>query len=70
MSERRNSPYVQDVLFSSICVDSNEHRTSFTNAAKPYLVDAKSHGVSAGAKVKPAEEDEDALVRPGRFRFS
>jgi len=56
---------VQDVFFSSMSVDPDGRLRIVNERGDTYLVDVKTRGVSAGAKAKPAEDDEDALVPPG-----
>ena len=56
---------VQDVFFRSMSVDPDGRLRIVNERGDTYLVDVTTRGVSASAKAKPAEDDEDALVPPG-----
>ena len=56
---------VQDVVFNSMSVDPDGRLRIVNERGDTYLVDVKTRSLSAGAREKPTEDDENALVPPG-----
>lgn len=55
---------VQDVFFRSMSLDPDGRLRIVNERGDTYLVDVKTRSVSAGAKTKPAEDDEVLFVPP------
>jgi hypothetical protein len=55
---------VQDVFFRSMSANPDGLLRIVNERGETFLVDVKTRSVTASAKVKPADDDEDALVAP------